>query len=60
MILLVPALIFAFWAQWKVQHTYQKYSQIRAANGLTGRQVAAAIMSRNGARSTTTPTPRAM
>ena len=47
-ILLIPALIFAFWAQFKVQSTYQKYSKVRAANGLTGRQMAAAIMTRNG------------
>jgi Zn-dependent membrane protease YugP len=48
MLLVLPALIFAMWAQWKVQSTYQKYSQIRAANGLTGRQMAQAIMNRNG------------
>ena len=36
MILLLPAMIFALWAQWKVQHTYQKYAQIPAANGMTG------------------------
>ena len=48
MILLIPALIFAFWAQWKVQHTYQRFSKVRAANGRTGREMALAIMSRNG------------
>ncbi len=48
MILVLPALAFAMWAQWKVQSTYRKYSQIRAANGLTGRQMAEAIMRRNG------------
>jgi Zn-dependent membrane protease YugP len=48
MLIVLPALIFAFWAQWKVQHTYQKYSQVRAANGLTGRDMAKAIMARNG------------
>jgi Zn-dependent membrane protease YugP len=48
MLLLIPALIFAMWAQWKVQHTYQKYSQVRAANGMTGRAMAQAIMTRNG------------
>jgi hypothetical protein len=47
-VLLIPALIFAMWAQWKVQSTYQKYSQVRAANGLTGREMAKAIMVRNG------------
>jgi hypothetical protein len=48
MLLLVPALIFAFWAQWKVQHTYQKFSRVPAASGLTGRDMARAIMNRNG------------
>jgi len=48
MILLIPALIFAFWAQWKVQHTYQRFSRVRAANGRTGREMALSIMARNG------------
>lgn len=48
MLLVLPALFFALWAQWKVQRTYQKFSQVRAANGLTGRQMAEAIMRRNG------------
>ena len=48
MLLVLPALVFAMWAQWKVQSTYQKYSQVRAANGLTGRQMAQSIMTRNG------------
>ncbi len=47
-LLLIPAMIFAFWAQWKVQHTYKKYSQVRAANGRTGREMALDIMQRNG------------
>jgi len=47
-VLLVPAFIFAMWAQWKVQNTYQKYSQVRASNGRTGREMAAAILARNG------------
>jgi len=46
--LLIPAMIFAFWAQWKVQHTYQKWSRVRAANGLNGADMARAIMNRNG------------
>ena len=48
MLLVLPALVFAMWAQWKVQHTYRKFSQIRAASGLTGRQMAQQIMTRNG------------
>ncbi len=47
-VLLIPAFIFAMWAQWKVQHTYQKYSQVRALNGRSGREMAAAILARNG------------
>ncbi len=47
-LLLIPAVIFAMWAQWKVQNTYREFSQIRAANGLTGRQMAKSIMERNG------------
>jgi Zn-dependent membrane protease YugP len=47
-IILIPALIFAMWAQWRVQHTYEKFSKVRASNGRTGREMALAIMSRNG------------
>lgn len=46
--LLVPAMIFGMWAQWRVQHTYAEWSRVRAANGMTGRDMAKAIMSRNG------------
>jgi hypothetical protein len=48
MILVLPALALAIWAQWKVQSTYRKFAQVRAANGLTGREMARAIMVRNG------------
>ena len=48
MILLLPAMIFALWAQWKVQHTFEQMSRVKAANGLTGREMAEAIMRRNG------------
>jgi len=48
MLLLVPALVFAMWAQWKVQHTYAKFQRVGAANGMTGRQMAESIMRRNG------------
>jgi Zn-dependent membrane protease YugP len=47
-VILIPALIFSMWAQWKVQHTYQKYSQVRASLGRTGREMAQAILTRNG------------
>ncbi len=47
-ILLIPALLFALWAQWRVQHTYNQMMQVRASNGLTGRDMARTIMTRNG------------
>src|SRR5262245_42152437 len=46
-ILLLPAMVFAFWAQWKVQSTFAQYSRVRASNGLTGRDMARQIMMRN-------------
>ena len=30
-LMLIPAMIFAFWAQWKVQSTYQRYSRVPAS-----------------------------
>ena len=47
-ILLIPAMAFAMWAQWKVRSTFERYSKVRAANGLTGRDMARQIMMRNG------------
>jgi len=47
-ILLLPAMAFALWAQWRVQSTFARYSQVRAWNGLTGRDMARQIMQRNG------------
>ena len=48
MFLMLPALAFAMWAQWKVKSTFEQYSRVRAANGLTGRDMARQIMARNG------------
>ena len=47
-LLLIPALIFAMWAQWRVQHTYTEMSKVRAANGMTGTAMAKSIMRMNG------------
>jgi Zn-dependent membrane protease YugP len=38
---------FALWAQWKVKSTYERFSKVPAANGLTGRDMARTIMQRN-------------
>jgi Zn-dependent membrane protease YugP len=45
--LVLPAMAFALWAQWRVKSTYQKFAQVPASNGLTGRDMARAIMQRN-------------
>jgi len=47
-LLLIPAMLFALWAQWRVKSTFERYSKVRAANGLTGRDMARQIMRRNG------------
>jgi uncharacterized protein len=47
-LLLIPAMIFAMWAQFKVKSTFEKYSRVRAGNGLTGLEMARQIMRRNG------------
>ena len=48
MILLIPGVILAFYAQMKVQSTYKKYSGIAAVNGRTGKDIAEMILRRNG------------
>lgn len=48
MILLIPAIILAAYAQAKVQSTYAKFSQVPSASGRTGREIAQAILTANG------------
>jgi len=48
MILLIPAIILAIWAQSKVNNTYKKYSRIANRSGLTGADVARRILDRFG------------
>jgi len=40
MIILIPAMIISFWAQAKINSTYNKYSEVRTIKGYTGQQVA--------------------
>ncbi len=47
-LLLIPGMILMFWAQHRVQSTYHKYAQIRSSMGMTGAQVAQAILHRMG------------
>jgi len=44
MLLLIPAFLFAAWAQLKVKTTYAKYSKVGTRRGLTGADVALRIL----------------
>ena len=48
MLLMIPAMIFAFYAQHKVHSTYNKYSEIPASTRRTGREIAQIILRQNG------------
>lgn len=48
MILLLPAIIIAFWAQSKVSSTYKKYRTVRTMNGYTGENVARMMLDSAG------------
>lgn len=43
-LLLIPGLLFALYAQWKVKSTYNKYAQVATRAGLTGADVAQRIL----------------
>ena len=48
MIVLIPAIILAMYAQSKVKSTYEKYVRIASQKGYTGAESARAILDRNG------------
>lgn len=48
MILLIPAIILAIWAQMRVSSTYSKYSKISSARGATGAETAKFLLEHNG------------
>ena len=48
MVLLIPAVIFSMWAQFKVKGTFSRYSEIRARRGVTADQVSRALLDRFG------------
>lgn len=48
MIILIPAMIIAFWAQTKVNSAYSKYSKVNSINGYTGEQVARMMLDESG------------
>ncbi|QAT43192.1 zinc metallopeptidase [Aminipila luticellarii] len=48
--LLIPAMIFAFYAQGRVRSAYRKYASVRNRRGITGAQAARMILDNNGLR----------
>lgn len=47
-VLVLPCVLFAFWAQSKVNSTFNRYSQVQNLRGLTGAQAAEAVLRYNG------------
>lgn len=48
MMILIPAIILAFWANHLVKSNYNKYKKVENNVGMTGAEVAQAILERNG------------
>ncbi|KEJ92343.1 zinc metallopeptidase [Synergistes jonesii] len=48
MILLIPALIFSMWAQFKVKSTFAKYSEVGAESGVTAQRVGRLLLDMRG------------
>lgn len=47
LILVLPALLIAMWAQFKVQSTFNKYSKMRASRGYTAAEIARKLLDEN-------------
>ncbi len=48
LILVLPAVVFAMWAQYQVNGTFNKYSKVRAGRNVTGAQAAEAVLRAGG------------
>ena len=47
-VLVLPCVLFAFWAQSQVNGTFNRYSRVMSRRGLTGAQAAQAVLRANG------------
>lgn len=47
-VILIPALIISFWAQTKINSTFNRYSRVYSINNYTGAQVARMLLDMNG------------
>lgn len=48
MIVIIPAVLLAFYAQYKVKHTFNKYDEVSINSNLTGAEAALQILTNNG------------
>ncbi len=48
LILVLPAMLFAFWASARVNSTFKKYSNERSVRGFTGKDAAEAVLKQSG------------
>ncbi|MEG2203690.1 MAG: zinc metallopeptidase, partial [Oscillospiraceae bacterium] len=48
LLLVMPAVLIALWAQTRVSSTFGRYKTIRSRSGMTGAQVARRILDDNG------------
>ena len=49
-LVLIPAMIFAFWAQMRVNSTFKRYAKVPSRRGLTGAEAARRVLDANGLR----------
>ncbi len=47
-LLVLPAMLFSFWASARVNSTFKRYSQVRNSRGMTGADAARAVLAANG------------
>ncbi|MFC1463846.1 MAG: zinc metallopeptidase [Candidatus Brachytrichaceae bacterium NZ_4S206] len=47
-VFVIPPLLLAMWAQWKVQSTFAKYARVPTSTGVNGIQTAQVLINRNG------------
>ena len=47
-ILIIPALLFGLWAQFRVKSAYARYSKVQNINGMTGADAARYVLEQNG------------
>ena len=48
LVFVLPAMLLAFWAQFKVQSTFKKYSSVMSMRRMTGQEAARRILDANG------------